>query len=45
MEIWIPKVGDENLCLRLETGNQNDKFAVAILFEERDVGHVLLLVC
>ena len=45
MEIWIPKAGDENLCLRLETGNQNDKFAVAILFEERDVGHLLLRVC
>ena len=40
MDIWKPKVGDENVCLKSENENQNDKFAVAIVLEERIVGHV-----
>ena len=40
MDIWTPKVGDENICLKLENDNEHDKFAVAVLFEERVVGHV-----
>lgn len=40
MEIWTPKVGDENICLKSENDNEHDKFAVAVLFEERVVGHV-----
>ena len=34
------KVGDENTCLKSENENQHDKFAVAIMLEERIVGHV-----
>ena len=40
MDIWTPKVGDENFCLKSENENQHDKFAVAILLEEQIVGHV-----
>ena len=40
MDIWKPKVGDENFCLKSENENQYDKFAVAIVLEERIVGHV-----
>ena len=39
MGIWITKVGCGNHCLRLENEYQHDKFAVAILFEGRVVGH------
>ena len=40
MDISIPIVGDENFCLKSENENQHDKFAVAIVLEERIVGHV-----
>ena len=40
MDIWTPKVGGENFCLNPENENQHDKFAVAIVLEERIVGHV-----
>ena len=40
IDIWKPKVGDENFCLKSENENQLDKFAVAIVLEERIVGHV-----
>ena len=40
MDIWKPKVGDENFCLKSENENQHGKFAVAIVLEERIVGHV-----
>ena len=36
---WTPKAGD--FCLKSENQNQHDKFAVAIVLEERIVGHVL----
>ena len=39
MDIWTPKVGGENFCLNPENENQHDKFAVAIVLEER-IGHV-----
>ena len=31
MDIWTPKVGDENFCLKPENENQYGKFAVAIM--------------
>ena len=40
MNIWIPKVGDENVFLQPENENQHDKFAVAVVYDERVVGHV-----
>ena len=40
MDIWTTKVGDENFCLKSENENQHDKFAVAIVLEERIVVHV-----
>ena len=40
MDIWIPKVGEENFCLKSENENQHNKFVVAIVLEERIVGHV-----
>ena len=40
IDIWKPKVGDENFCLKSENENQHGKFAVAIVLEERIVGHV-----
>ena len=40
MDIRTPKVGDENFCLKSENENQHDKFSVAIVLEERLVGHV-----
>ena len=39
MDIWISKVRDENFCLKSENENEHDKFAVAIVLEERIVGH------
>ena len=35
MDIWAPKVGDENFCLKSENENQHVKFAVAIVLEAR----------
>ena len=40
IDIWTHKVGDENFCLKSENQNQYDKFVVAIVLEERIVGHV-----
>ena len=40
MDIRIPKVDDENFCLKPENENQHDKFAVAVALEEWTVGHV-----
>ena len=40
MDIWTPKVGDENFCLKSENENQHDKFVVANVLEERILGHV-----
>ena len=36
MDIWTSKVGDE----KSENENQHDKFPLAIVLEERIVGHV-----
>ena len=44
MDLWTPKVGDENFCLKSENENQHDKFAVDIVLEERIVGHVPLAI-
>ena len=40
MDIWTPKFGDENFCLKSENENEHKKFAIAIVLEERIVGHV-----
>ena len=40
MDIRKAKVGNENFCLKSENENLHDKFAVAIVLEERIVGHV-----
>ena len=40
MDIWTPKVDDENLCLKPESDNEHDSFAVAVLLEGKVVGHV-----
>ena len=40
MDIWKPKAGDENFCLKSENEIQHDKFAVAIVLEERIVGRI-----
>ena len=40
MDIWDPKVGDEDIHLEPEENNEHDDFGVAILFEGRTVGHV-----
>ena len=37
--IWIPKDAVEKFCLKSENENQHDKFAVAIVLEERIVWH------
>ena len=39
-DIWKPKVCNENFCSKSENKNQHDKLAVAIVLEERIVGHV-----
>ena len=38
--IWIPNVCDKNFCLKSETENQHDKFAIAIVLEEQILGHI-----
>ena len=40
MDIWTPKVGDENFCLKSENENEHNKFAIAIVLGKRRVGHV-----
>ena len=40
MDLWDPKVGDENLELVPEEDNEHDDFAVAIKFEDHIVEHV-----
>ena len=40
IDSWDPKVGDKNLELVPEEGNEHDDFAVAIKFEDHIVGHV-----
>ena len=40
MDIWKPKVGDENFCLKSQNENQHDKFAVVVVLEGGIVGDV-----
>ena len=40
MDVWRPKVSNENFCFKLENENQHGKFAVAIVLEKRIVWHV-----
>lgn len=39
MRVWTPHVG-EILSTRKETGNHHDRFAVAVLKDDRIVGHI-----
>ena len=40
MDTWAPKCGNENFCLKVENENQHEKFAVALVLEERIKGYV-----
>ena len=40
MDMWAPKCRNENFCLKVENENQHEKFAVALVLEERIKGHV-----
>ena len=39
LRVWTPRVG-EILSTRKETGNHHDRFAVAVLKDDRIVGHI-----
>ena len=40
MDVWTPKVGDENLYLEPEDGNEYDKNAVAVIIDGKTGGHI-----
>ena len=40
MDVWTPNVGDENLYLEPEDGNEYDKNAVAVIIEGKTGGHI-----
>ena len=40
MDVWTPKVGDENLYLEPEDGNEYDKNAVAVIIDRKTGGHI-----
>ena len=40
MDVWTPKVGDENLYLEPEDGNEYDKNAVAVIIHGKTGGHI-----
>ena len=39
-DIWTPNVGDENLYLEPEDGNEYDKNAVAVIIYGKNGGHI-----
>ena len=41
MDVWTPNVGDENLYLEPEDGNEYDKNAVAVIIDGKTGGHIL----
>ena len=40
MHIWTPNVGNENLYLEPEDGNEYDKNAVAVITDGKTGGHI-----
>ena len=40
MDVWTPKVGDENLYLEPEDGNEYDKNAVVVIIDGKTGGHI-----
>ena len=40
MDVWTPNVGDENLYLEPEDGNEYDKNAVAVIIDGKTGGHI-----
>ena len=40
MNIWNPKLGDNDVEVKHEVNNEHDKFAIAIFHSKRIVGHV-----
>ena len=40
MDVCTPNVGDENLYLESEDGNENDKNAVAVIIDEKTGGYI-----
>ena len=41
MDVWTSNVGDENLYLEPEDGNEYDKNAVAVIIDGKTGGHIL----
>ena len=40
MNMWNPKLGDNDVEVKHEVNNEHDKFAIAIFHSKRIVGHV-----
>ena len=40
MEAWTPNIGDENLYLEPEDGNEYDKNAVVVIIDGKTGGHI-----
>ena len=40
MKIWTPKVGDNNLYLKCEDGNEHNKYVAAVMIGGRTGGHL-----
>ena len=40
MDVWTPNVGDENLYLEPEDGNEYDKNAVAVIIDGKTGGYI-----
>ena len=40
MNIWNPKLGDNEVEVKHKVNNEHDKFAIAIFHSKRIVGHV-----
>ena len=40
MDVWTPNVGDKNLYLEPEDGNEYDKNAVAVMIDGITGGHI-----
>ena len=40
MDVWTPNVGDENLYLEPEDGNEYDKNTVAVIIDGKTGGHI-----
>ena len=40
MDVWTLNVGDENLYLGSEDGNENDKNTVGVIIDGKTGGHI-----